>query len=802
MSVDSELKFGKQRRRESSVHQHVPYLRHVDDNVILTKAGYLVAVIQLSGLPFQTMDQAELNNRAWNRNTTLRNLSTSRFAVYTTIIRRYVTPEIDGDFDNPLVAELDARHMDELRSKNLFVNEAYLTLIRRPMTGRIGVIDKALNAFRVKTAGEETRDEALAEMHDALSGILKDFQAYGARLLSVAQRRGSVFSEPAEFFAKILAGGADVEIPLPRMELAQALPTRQIFIGRNMMEVRGLDDSSSKVAAMISIREYPPYTVPGSLDGLLRLPHEFILTQSFAIEDRVTAMRSMRTIEKQVAGSDEGGTSVEDSIAEGIDRLANGDVLFGQHHLTVMAFGRDPASLNRAISDISSGLSHMAIVPVRETLNMEAAFWAQLPGNFSYIARRALISSMNFAGLFSGHNFPVGQRSGQHWKIPVALLETTSQTAYYFNFHVNDVGHFTVFGPTGSGKTVTMSFLLAQSMRVQPRPRTVYFDYMRGAEVYVRALGGRYEVLEPGEPTGFAPLQLEDTGRNRNFVETLLTYLLTQDGSHLEVQETKVIASAVDRIFQIPREKRVFSMLVEVLRGSLTPNMSDLASRLEPWIDPKNRGWLFNNSTDLLDFSKPVVGFDMTKVLNDKKLRSAALLYIFHRIEDQVNGDPFMVFLDEGWKLLDDEIFAEFIKETLKTWRRRNAVVGFGTQTATDVVESSVSSSLIEQTKTNIFFPNAKADKESHMERFSLTAKEYRYVKETAKESRTFLIKHDSDSIVAKLDLAAMPDLIKVLSSTESSIAECARLRARYGDDPAAWLPYFCGWEQEHNDAA
>ncbi|TIW86567.1 MAG: type VI secretion protein, partial [Mesorhizobium sp.] len=78
--------------------------------------------------------------------------------------------------------------------------------------------------------------------------------------------------------------------------------------------------------------------------------------------------------------------------------------------------------------------------------------------------------------MFSGHNFPSGQREGLHWKRPIALLETTSQTAYYFNFHVHDVGHFTVFGPTGSGKTVVLSFLMAQAMRISPRPRCVYFD--------------------------------------------------------------------------------------------------------------------------------------------------------------------------------------------------------------------------------------------------------------------------------------------------------------------------------------
>ena len=101
------------------------------------------------------------------------------------------------------------------------------------MIGRVGWVDKALNAFRVNTAGEETREEAIAELHDVLNGVVTDFSAYGARLLGVVKRRDSVFSEPAEFIAKILAGGADVEMPLPRMSLATVCSTRQIFFGKS-----------------------------------------------------------------------------------------------------------------------------------------------------------------------------------------------------------------------------------------------------------------------------------------------------------------------------------------------------------------------------------------------------------------------------------------------------------------------------------------------------------------------------------------------------------------------------------------
>ena len=70
----------------------------------------------------------------------------------------------------------------------------------------------------------------------------------------------------------------------------------------------------------------------------------------------------------------------------------------------------------------------------------------------------------------------------------VTLLQTTSQTPFFFNFHQGDLGNFTVIGPSGSGKTVVMNFLAAQAQKFSPR--TILFDKDRGAEVFVRAIGG------------------------------------------------------------------------------------------------------------------------------------------------------------------------------------------------------------------------------------------------------------------------------------------------------------------------
>lgn len=59
-------------------------------------------------------------------------------------------------------------------------------------------------------------------------------------------------------------------------------------------------------------------------------------------------------------------------------------------------------------------------------------------------------------------NFATEQAIQTHLGLPITTLETTSQTPLLVQFHRRDIDHFTVDGPTGSGKTVTMTFLLAQ----------------------------------------------------------------------------------------------------------------------------------------------------------------------------------------------------------------------------------------------------------------------------------------------------------------------------------------------------
>lgn len=798
----SELTFGRSADREPRLGVHIPYRRHVDDHVLKLADGQLMVAFRLEGFSFETADQSELNLRLLARNDLIRTLGNSSFGLYSHIIRRPVTPELQAGFDNPFCRELDERYRAALAGKQLFVNELYVTLLRRDLQGSVGTFDKLMRGLAAKRHADGARvDErtALAGLKDAAAALLQSLIPYGARMLGVPSCGGVHRSEPLEFLVQLVNGARPRPMPLPRMALNEALSQKRIFFGKNTLEIRGATPADSRYGALLSVREYPAYTGPGSIDLLLSIPHAFIVTQSFGIVDRTEALSTINLVERQVDLSDEAGTIVAEHLTEAKDELLGSAALYGEHHMSVLCLGPDLPELEACITSVGGALTDRSMIWTREDLNLEPAFWAQLPGNFPYIARRSLISSKNLSGFVSLHNHPSGRPEGGHWGTPIAILETTSQTAYHYHHHIRDIGNFTVVGPTGSGKTVFLSFIAAQTLRVTPRPRLVFIDKDRGAEIFIRALGGRYEALEPGEPAGFNPLTLPDSGPNRAFLFQLFSYLLKppRPEDSLTASEEQVIRNAVAAVLAGGPEGRTLPEFATLLKGRLRQGDHDLVSRLESWIRPDQKGWLFNNVEDRFTLSPghsgSVFGFDMTRVLDTPEIRTAALLYIFHRLDELLDGDPVMIFLDEGWKLLDDDHFARFIKDKLKTIRKLNGIIGFGTQSAADIVRSSNAATLIEQTASNIFFPNPKADDESYGEAFRLSRREVAFIRETAPESRRFLLKSGQDSVIARLDLSSMPDLIRVLSGRAETVAACERLRAIHGNDPADWLPHFLG---------
>ena len=141
--------------------------------------------------------------------------------------------------------------------------------------------------------------------------------------------------------------------------------------------------------------------------------------------------------------------------------------------------------------------------------------------------------------------------------------------------------------------------------------------------------------------------------------------------------------------------------------------------------------------------------------------------------------------------MLDDPAFSMRIKDWMKTIRKQNGIVGFATQSARDALGSSVGDAIIEQSPTQIFLPNARATEEDYCKGFGLSRHELKIIRDLTPQSRCFLVRHGTDSVIARLDLGGLDDFVAVLSGRTESVKLMHDIMEQTGTSPEQWLPRF-----------
>jgi type IV secretion system protein VirB4 len=812
--------------RETALHrdpvaaQRIPYTAHVADRVVKTALGDYVQVFKLGGASFESADDEQLNTWHERLNVLWRNIASPQVALWTHVIRRRerarATRLLEMSLQHGFAESLHQRYAGKLARETLMVNELYLATVYRPTAGvASGLIAKCLS----RTHREESRLE-LSDALDAcekLSGtLMASLARYEPEPLALHSHGGRVYSRLLEFFGFLVAG-EERRVPLPRGPVSEVLATSRLFFGTETIEYRL--PTATRAGAMLGIKEYPTPSVVGMLNRLLSVPFAFVLTQSFAFLTKAAGQALLQRQFNRMANAGDFAVSQAEELKDALDALTSNEFVMGDHHLTLQVLveveersGVDPlerrlAGLNDHVALARAILADTGMTVAREDLALEAAFWAQLPGNFPLRPRKAPITSRNFAALVPFHNYPAGRATGNHWGEALALLITSARSPYYFSLHASDpkdpdggsrkdTGHTFICGPTGSGKTVFIGFLIA--MLTRQGATQVIFDKDRGLEILVRALGGEYQPLKSGEPTGFNPLQLPAFPQHIEFLKSWLRMLARPPaGGALSVREGADLDQALRGTLALEPAARRLSRLIEFLDAT---DAEGLYARLSRWCESTggDYAWVFDNGEDrvlprLTESRAPaVIGFDVTEFLDHEVTRSPVTLYLFHLVRQLLDGRRLVCWTDEFWRLLEDPAFESFAKDGPKTWRKLNGVMCLATQSASDVLESRIARTIIEQTPTKVFFPNTDASGSEYAQGFQLTEREVSLIKEQLEPgSRMFLVKQGHQSVVCQLDLRGFDEALAVISGRASTVEMVNRLIREVGGEPEAWLPRF-----------
>lgn len=769
---------GRAATLESHLSEHLPFVAFHERDMIVLREGDLMATLRLDGLSALTTPDVDLD--ALKRAVAAIIAQTGNaFGFY---IHRVAVPQEVGLPAIPgenFAAEIDRRWQRHLHTLAPKTPRLYLSILRRPDIGaRIPLLGALAKRTWVKDKAARARElnEVAGFFETALSA---------ARPIRLTRDGG----EWLGFLGALLSGRfVPIAAPCSFLPLAHCLGTCRATFETDMVRIDCATTGRTRLGALFSIKSYPALTDVTVMDGL-DLPLDIVLTNSFTpIPANIMAERIQRIV-RQMRAADDAAVSLRDQLLEAADDQEAGRIAFGDHHLSIAVYAETREMLEHAAAEIKRLGQEMMAVIVRENMALKATYFAQVPGNFAYRARRTPISTINFADFSALHGSVSGRDANNTpWGTPVTILPGLGSAAYRFSFHEPGsvrseptVGHTLVLGRSGSGKTLTTGFLAAQTQRIGAR--LFLFDKDRGFEMAVRALGGRYNEIRAGLPTGLNPLRTETDDRGRAWLSDWLATLLSRGGP-LSGEQTRHVQNAVSQNADAGINLQRFTSFQTLFQP--LDDQGELRARIGEWAPGGRFGWVFDEpeSGTSVDFSGEITAFDMTEILDMSSERTAVLSYILRRIERLIEDRrPTLIILDEAWKLLDDSYFATRLENWLVTLRKMNAVVVMLTQYPGQLASSRVGKTIVETVPTQILFPNDRATPADYA-LLKVNEKEAALLTRTTVGHRIALVRSAGDSVFVDADLSVLGPLLQVLGGGATGEA-C--VHPDWRSDPEFW---------------
>ncbi len=743
----------------------------INDHCFITKTGAVGVVIQLEGIDYECLDQNALDN-ATKRLEAAFKLFGPEFRVYQYLFKSHFQPEPTRSYDNPVVQSAEreraryfAQKVDEMFSIRLF----YVLLYQGSSSATKMTFLKALGSFfnQGPSAGIanlrslfSARKEILLieeEIDRAATILLRQAHSFVSHLSDLLEIKLLDKQEAFGMLRRIF----NIDPAKQQERLKFDVMTDKYLVGSPLESHTSHLTLDGYHTRILTLREEPSESRPLVLQQLLRIPATFhIVTEWRPVEasDAVKYIEGMRTHFHKTKSSlsvSSGGdrlkdeTKVEfvDDLNECLKEVQKRGNSFGKFSLTVVVYDRDPARVEKAVSDFGKAFSNAGASLFSETYNQLSAFFATCPGNSHFNFRQLYITNNNYADwsfLFTLHE-------GHRWNTflnreALAIVETVDGTPFYLNLHQriqdgtgntsDDVGHAFLTGRTGSGKSFTMNFITLSLQKYDPR--TFIFDLGGSYEKLTRLLDGSYlKVGAESREYRINPFCLEPTAQNLEFLFSFVQVLISgNDRYQTTTEDDRNIFQAIETLYVLERDIR----RLKTLAGTLPRHLAD---RLHKWIEGGQYGHVFDNEEDTITLSN-FQCFDFQGMDDYPQLIQALLFYVLHRassvIYDPAIRSTLKVFiLDEAWKFFTVPVIRNYLIKAAKTWRKHNGILIMATQSPEDLKESNLLP-LLDSFPTKIFLANADADYDFYTEKFHLNPREVELI-QTLIPKREGLIK-------------------------------------------------------------
>ena len=792
----------------STSENFVPVACHYDEHTLLTKNGELLQTIQINGIHSEKISKNLFNLREVVRAAIRDTIGCNKFAFWIHTIRRKDDLDDAADYKGLLSANIH----DIWRRKNYwhdkFVNRLYITVVHNAPELKLKNFNSLVNSLspNIITVFEEKFFAKAAEkLTEAVDSILSGVGEYGAQRLGIRMEGQECYSDPMFLYRRIMQLNEE-DCPVPVSDISSALASHQYAVGSDKIEVIGED--GKKFAALMSIKEYQEVSSE-ALDKFLQIPVEMVATEVFYFVERneVTSVFEDQDYILGVSGDS------DLKQLKGLDVIINeadDGVRFCHQQISFMVIGEDLHTLDRQVKQASEALSKIGIVHVREDINLEKTFWAQLPANFSFLSRMRPTVLTNTAALASLHNFPTGNQYNP-WGRAVTLLRTEKGTPYFMNFHdQNNVGTTCIFGESKVGKTTLLNFLISEADKYYPT--TIYITDDMDSGLYIKARGGKWFQRDKNI---INPLICEDTEENRKFMFEFFKIISKHYFDPLQDTELKLLKALSEIVFTMPIKDRKLSMVIQALKDS-EKGGTELKARLEIYLQGGAYHGVFERDTPVALQEGGIVAINLqsfddaayTKAhypkekklieqfeydLNSMRAVKTAVVLSAQNIMQNVGQSPKIFVVDNLSELINLTHYASFVTRIADDMTAINGVFvsSVNTDALQKLYEKNISQEWITKVNTSFIFPSEVSvvgvDKV-----LSLDQAELKKLSKLSVSSRMFLIKQDGKTIASELSIGGLPGLTRLFCSGRDEREIYKEVVKEFGDEaPDNWVQEF-----------
>ncbi len=410
---------------------------------------------------------------------------------------------------------------------------------------------------------------------------------------------------------------------------------------------------------------------------------------------------------------------------EWIEKYLNEAHSFGlssiRAHFNVMVWSDNKQELKQIKNDSGSALALMDCKPRHNTVDAATLYWAGIPGNSGdFPAEESFYTFIEPALCFFTE-----ETNYQSSPSPFGIKMSDRLTGKPIHVDISDLpmkrGIITnrnkfILGPSGSGKSFFTNHMVRQY-------------YEQGAHVLLVDTGNSYQGLcelikgktkgEDGvyftytedNPIAFNPFYTDDGVfdiEKRESIKTLILSLWKRDDEPPRRSEEVALSNAVAGYIDHIKKGDVFPSFngfYEYVKSDYREILEEKQVRekdfdvagflnvLEPYYRGGEYDYLLNSQKQLDLLSKRFIVFEIDAIKDHKILFPVVtiiIMEVFINKMRRLKGVRKMILIEEAWKAIAKEGFAEYIKYLFKTVRKFFGEAIVVTQEVDDIIHSPV----------------------------------------------------------------------------------------------------------------